>query len=401
LPWKETCAMKERLQLVSMYETGRYKVAELAKQFGVSRKTAYKWLGRFAQEGLAGLEERSRAPHRHPNATPLEMVQVVLRAKVAHPTWGPAKLLPPSEGGAELAAAWPASSTRGSILARYGLVAARRRRRRVAPWTAPFRHADGPNAVWCADFKGWVRTGDGSRCDPMTISDAFSRMLLCCQILPKTDYAHVRPGFERAFREYGLPLAIRTDNGPPFASVGAGGLSPLSIWWIKLGIMPERIQPGHPEQNGRHERMHRTLKQATMRPPAATPAAQQQRCDAFRLDYNTLRPHQALGQLQPAILYLPSPRPYPQQVEDPCYPPMAEIRRVRSNGQIKWHGGLVFVSEALVGELVGITEHQDSWRVSFGPIHLGRLRPHQSTLDRLPPSPASGTERVFVTDVHS
>ena len=226
-------------------------------------------------------------------------------------------------------------------------------------------------------------------------------MLLCCEILPKTDYAHVRPSFERAFREYGLPLAIRTDNGPPFASVGAGGLSPLSIWWIKLGIMPERIQPGHPEQNGRHERMHRTLKQATMRPPAATPAAQQQRCDAFRLDYNTLRPHQALGQLQPAIFYLPSPRPYPQRVEDPCYPPMAEVRRVRSNGQIKWRGGLVFVSEALVGELVGITEHKDAWLVSFGPILLGLLRPRKTTLEPLPHLILSHNQEVLVTHVHS
>lgn len=393
--------MKERLQLVSLYETGRYTVAELAEQFGVSRKTAYKWLGRFAQEGLAGLEERSRAPHRHPNATPLAVVQAVLQAKAAHLTWGPAKLLPSSEEGAELAAAWPAPSTRGNILARHGLVSPRRRKRRVAPWSQPFQHVDGPNAVWCADFKGWVRTGDGSRCDPLTISDAFSRMLLCCQIPAKPDYAHVRPVFERVFREYGLPLAIRTDNGPPFASVGVGGLSPLAVWWVKLGVMPERIQPGHPEQNGRHERMHRTLKQATMRPPAATPAAQQERCDEFRITYNTLRPHQALGQVQPAILYVPSPRPYPQRVEDPSYPPMAEVRRVRSNGQIKWRGGLVFVSEALVGELVGITEHKDAWLVSFGPIPLGLLHPNKTTLEHGPPVILSHHQEALVTNVHS
>jgi hypothetical protein len=255
--------------------------------------------------------------------------------------------------------------------------------------------------VWCADFKGWVRTADGSRCDPLTISDAFSRMLLCCQILPKTDYAHVRPAFERAFRDYGLPLAIRTDNGPPFASVGAGGLSPLSSWWIKLGIMPERIPPGHPEHNGRHERMHRTLKQATMRPPAATPAAQQHRCDAFRLDYNTVRPHQALGQVPPATVYLPSPRPYYQQVEDPCYPSVAQVRRVRSNGQIKWRGGLVFVSEALVGELVGITEHKDAWLVSFGPIPLGLLHLNKTTLEHAPQVVLANNQKVLVTHVRS
>jgi putative transposase len=401
LPWKETCAMKERLQLVSLFETGSYAVAELAKEFRVSRKTAYKWLGRFAQEGLAGLEERSRAPHRHPNATPTPMVQAVLQAKAAHPTWGPAKLQPLPEASAEVTAAWPVTSTRGSILARHGLVTTRRRRRRVAPWRQPFQRADQPNAVWGADFKGWVRTTDGARCDPLTISDAFSRMLLCCQIVPKPNYPHVRHAFERAFREYGLPQAIRTDNGPPFASVGAGGLSPLAAWWVKLGILPERIQPGHPEQNGRHERMHRTLKAETMHPPAATPAAQQKRCDAFRMSYNTQRPHQALGQVPPATLYVPSPRPYPQRVDNPQYPTLTEVRRVRHNGQIKWRGELVFVSEALVGEMVGISEHQDSWLVSFGPIHLGRLRPHQSTLDRLPLSPASDPKEISVTDVHS
>lgn len=401
MPWKETCAMKERTQLVSLFQTGKYTVAELAGEFGVSCKTAYKWLGRFAEAGVSGLQEHSRAPHQHPNATPLSVVQAVLQAKADHPTWGPAKLLPPPAEGNSLAAAWPAVSTRGSILARAGLVKPRRHKRRITPWTAPFQYADQPNAVWCADFKGWVRTQDGTRCDPLTMSDAHSRMLLCCQIVSKTDYPHVRPVFERAFREYGLPCAIRTDNGPPFASVGVGGLSPLAAWWVKLGITPERIQPGHPEENGRHERMHRTLKAETMRPPAATPTAQQQRCDTFRLVYNTQRPHQALGQVPPATLYVPSPRPYPLRMQDPVYPPLTEVRRVRSNGQIKWRGELVFVTEALVGELVGISEHQDSWLVSFGPILLGRLRPHQSTLDRLPPSPAIPPEKIFVTNVHS
>ena len=379
--------MKERFQLVSLYETGRYSVVKLAEQFGVSRKTVYKWLARFDQGGIGGLYERSRAPHYHPNATRGSVVLAVLRAKAAHPTWGPAKLKPGAEEPLEVSHVWPAPSTRGAILARHGLVTQRRRRRRVAPYSQPFSHCDGPNAVWCADFKGWFRTGDGHRCDPLTISDAFSRMLLCCQILPKTDYAHVRPAFERVFREYGLPLAIRTDNGPPFASVGAGGLSPLAAWWIKLGIMPERIQPGHPEQNGRHERLHGTLKRETMRPPAATPAAQQQRCDAFRVSYNTERPHQALGQVPPATLYVTSPRPYPKRIDDPTYPPFTQVRRVRSNGQIKWQGELVFITEALIGELVGITELQNAWLVSFGPIPLGLLHPHKATLDRCPIGP--------------
>lgn len=205
--------MTERLDLVSMFVTGQYRVAELAEYFGVSRKTAYKWLAQFAEEGVEGLEERSRAPHSHPNATPAVVEMSVLRAKAAHPRWGPAKL-------SRRVGTWPATSTRGKILARHGLVTPRRRRRRVAPWSQPFQDCDGPNAVWCADFKGWVRTGDGRRCDPLTISDAFSRMLLCCDIVAKPDYDHVRPACERTFREHGLPLAIRTDNGPPFASVG-------------------------------------------------------------------------------------------------------------------------------------------------------------------------------------
>lgn len=384
MPWKETCCMKERMEMVSLFRTGRYTVSGLARRFGVSRKTAHKWLGRYAREGVLGLDERSRAPYRRPRATPTPVVLAVLRAKEAHPTWGPAKLLATPEESSEVVRAWPAVSTRGRILALHDMVTHRRRRRRVVPWTQPFLGADHPNAVWCADFKGWVRTGDGARCDPLTISDAYSRMLLCCHILPKPDYAHVRPCFERVFREYGLPLAIRTDNGPPFASVGLAGLSPLSVWWVKLGIIPERIQPGHPEQNGRHERMHRTLKQEVMHPPAANPKAQQRRCDDFRVVYNTLRPHEALGQVTPASCYAPSTRPYPHWLSDVQYPPLTEVRRVRSNGQIKWRGELVFISTALIGELVGITEQEDAWLVSFASMPLGRLYPHKATLEPLP-----------------
>ncbi len=393
--------MKERLRLVSLWETGKYTVTELAKEFKVSRKTVHKWVGRYAQAGIAGLEERSRAPHHRPRATAEAVAQAVVRAKTAHPTYGPAKLRPCADEAPEVVRAWPAASTRGRILGLRGMVSRRRHRRRASPWFLPFLGVDQPNAVWCADFKGWVRTADGTRCDPLTITDACTRMLLCCHILTRPDYAHVRPAFERVFREYGLPLAIRTDNGPPFASVAAGGLSPLSVWWVKLGITPERIQPGHPEQNGRHERMHRTLKQEAMHPPAATREAQQACCDAFRADYNSVRPHQALGQVPPATRYVPSLRPYPERLGDIQYPPLTEVRRVRSNGQIKWHGGLVFVSEALVGELVGLAEEKDAWLVSFGPIPLGRLYPRRSSLTPLPPPPNSHHTATTVTDVLS
>jgi len=391
--------MRERAQMVSLYETGRYTVTELAQHFEVSRKTVHKWLGRFADEGLSGLDERSRAPHRRPKSTPAEVVLAVVRAKQAHPTWGPAKLAPCPDEAPEVISAWPAVSTRGRILGLHGLVTRRRHRRRTSPWFQPFLGADRPNNVWCADFKGWIRTGDGTRCDPLTISDACSRMFLCCEILTKPDYTHVRPVFERVFREYGLPLAIRTDNGPPFASVSAGGLSPLSVWWIKLGIMPERIKPGHPEQNGRHERLHRTLKQEVMNPPASTPQSQQARCNSFRSLYNLRRPHEALGQVPPASLYVPSPRPYPEHLRGIEYPPLTEVRRVRSNGQIKWRGELVFVSEALVGELVGVTEDKDGWLVSFGPIPLGLLYAHCSSLSPLSPTHRIHHHKRTVTDV--
>jgi putative transposase len=400
LPLTETCTMKERLKLVTLFETGRYTVTELAGELGVSRKTAHKWLERYARAGISGLDDVSRAPHIQARATPPEVVAALIRAKETHPTWGPAKLLPAEDTDPEIAREWPAVSTRGRILGSHGLVSRRRRRRRASPWFQPFLGDDKPNSVWCADFKGWIRTADGTRCDPLTISDSCTRMLLCCEIVDP-EYTHVRPVFERVFREYGLPMAIRTDNGPPFASVGAGGLSSLSVWWVKLGIMPERITPGHPEENGRHERLHRTLKQDTMKPPAADPQAQQNRCDDFRSVYNNLRPHQALGQIPPTALYIPSHRPYPEQATDVEYPPMTTVRRVRSNGQIKWHGGLVYISEALVGELIGITEDKDSWLVSFGPIPLGQLVPHSSSLKPLPPTRISHSHRRSVTYVVS
>lgn len=377
--------MEERIRLVELYSTGCYRVVEVAAALGVSPKTAYKWLARYVEGGEDALRERSRAPHRHPNATPAAVVAAVLGAKARHPRWGPAKLLPDPDEVPLVAQAWPAVSTRGAILARHGLVVARRQRRRTPPWSQPFQECRQPNDTWSADFKGWFRTQDGRRCDPLTVSDAYSRMLLGCQALPRPDHAHVRPVFERLLRHYGLPLAIRTDNGVPFASVGAGGLSPLSAWWVKLGILPERIRPAHPEENGRHERMHGTLKRETAQPPAASLRAQQRRFEAFRQEYNTVRPHQALGQVPPVRRYAPSPRPYPRTLQDPSYPETAAARRVRSSGAMKWRGEHVYVSEALAGELVAVTEAPDGWLVQFGPIVLGGLRPKMTRLDRLPP----------------
>jgi len=375
LPWKATNSMDERAKLVHWYETGKYTIKELAVLFEVSRKTVYKWLGRYEAAGLEGLTDHSRAPLRHPNAVPPAVVAAVVAAKRAHPTWGPVKLLPPAEAPDDLAAAWPAVSTRAALLDRYGLVQRRRHRRRAVPTAPPLTVAMAPNDVWCTDFKGWFRTGDGHRCDPSTVQDAYSRMLLGCDVVARPDAQHVRPIFERLFRTFGLPLAIRSDNGPPYASVGVGGLTVLAVWWVKLGIRLERIAPGHPEQNGRLERLHRTLKAECCQPPAATLLRQQQRFDGWRPVYNTERPHAALGNVPPATLYTPSLRPFPTRLEDPQYAAATAVRRVRSNGQIRWQGGLVYVSEALVGEAVGLNETATGWSVHFGPMDLGLVDP--------------------------
>lgn len=372
MPWKETCVLSERRAFWEAFQTGEWTMTELCRQFGISRKTGYQVLGRAQQEGTAGLAPRSRAPHHHPNQTSDEVVAAILRAKHRHPRWGPRKLRPLPEDVPLVGEGWPPSSTIGDILAAHGLVLPRRRGRHSPPMTQPLSTVRAPNDVWCIDFKGWFRTADGQRCDPFTITDAYSRMALGCTIIPPR-YEPVWQQMERAFCTYGLPLAIRSDNGPPFASVGAGGLSRLAIQWVKLGILPERIVPGHPEQNGRHERFHLTLKQETANPPAATSAAQQRRFDAFLAEYNRERPHEALGQQPPVQHYRPSLRSYPRAVEEPIYADDMAVRRVRSNGEIKWAGRRIFVSEPLIGEWVGILDAGVALEVFFGPIPLGQL----------------------------
>jgi putative transposase len=268
---------------------------------------------------------------------------------------------------------WPAPSTIGDWLRQAKLSQPRRRTRYVVPLTQPLAAAGAPNEVWSADFKGWFRTGNGQRCDPLTVADASSRFVLCCRIVAPTMQG-VWPWFERTFREYGLPRAMRTDNGSPFATTGPGRLSHLGVWWLKLGIQLDRIEPGHPEQNGRHERFHLTLQQETATPPAATACEQQRRFDRMRREFNTERPHEALGQRPPADVYRPAPRPYPARLEDPWYDATHQVRRVKETGQINWKGALVFVSEAVRGELVGVAEtEQGDWTVRFMHVELGRI----------------------------
>jgi transposase InsO family protein len=352
---------------------GELSMAELCRTFGISRRVGYKWLRRYRAEGVEGLQDRSRAPHSHPNAVPPPTEQAILAARRAHPTWGPKKLRAWLRRQRAWET-WPAASTIGEILTRHGLTVPRRRRHRTPPQTEPFRDCDRPNRVWCIDFKGWFRTGDGARCDPLTITDAHSRYLLRCQALIDTSFATVQGLVEAAFRQYGLPEAIRSDNGSPFASRGIGGFSRLSVWWLKLGIVPERIQPGQPQQNGRHERMHLTLKQETAQPPMRTLRGQQRRFDRFRREFNEDRPHEALGMRTPSSVYEPSPRRCPPRPADPVYAEGLARRRVKPNGVFNWHNRRVFLGEAFGRELVGLERLDDRhWRVRFGGMPLAIL----------------------------
>jgi transposase InsO family protein len=392
MPWEVTCVVEERMKFIAAYLKHEWPMAVLCREFGISRKTGYKFVGRYQEDGMTGLQDRSRAPHDNPHAVTEDVAARLLEARRAHPTWGPRKLQAWLQQR-HPRIHWPCPSVIGDLLRREGLTVPRRRRQRTPPYSEPFAHCDGPNALWCADFKGWFRTRDGKPCYPFTLSDAHSRFLLRCQALARTDYDAVQPQFEAAFREYGLPLAIRTDNGPPFASVGLGGLSRLAIWWVRLGIAPERIAAGRPEQNGRHERLHRTLKQDVTIPPQATGRAQQRAFDGFRQEYNYERPHQALELAVPASYYCVSARPYPLRLPELTYPDEAEVRRVRHNGEIRWRRQLIYVSQALAGELAGVIAVDDRYsRLCFGPLELGILDSHGYRL--IVPSAARKAKRA-------
>lgn len=373
MPWKESCPMSERRAFIDTWLSKRFRFSQLCARFGVSRKTGYKWVERFMEHGQAGLEPLSRAPRVHPNATEERVVEALLEAKHRYPEWGPVTLVAylsrerPSWR-------WPAGSTAGEILKRHGLVKPRgARRARTPSHSQPLGHVEAVHDVWSADFKGDFRLGDARRCYPLTLSDNHSRYLIECKGLYQPKLAPVKACYERAFRVHGLPRAMRTDNGYPFAQCTLGGLTALSVWLLRLGVMPERIAPGHPEQNPRHERMHRTLKAATASPPKANLCAQQRAFNRFRREYNEVRPHRALGGCRcPADLFAPSPRPFPQRIEPVEYPDSFEVRRVRSNGEFKWRGRLVYASSALAGESLGFELVGDEFYcVHFAALKLG------------------------------
>lgn len=374
MPWKETRVVDERTQFIAaVLEDPRGNFTRLCARFGISRAKGYKWLTRYRELGPAGLEDQKPIARSCPHQTPPQIEDRIVELRKEHPFDG-AKKLRVRLLNIDPSCPVPSASTIGDILDRRGLLRPRRARLRVPPHPSPLEPCSEPNELWCVDFKGHFLLGDRTRCHPLTISDAASRYLLKCEALASEKESLVRPHFERAFREFGLPERMRSDNGAPFASKAIGGLSTLSVWWIQLGIKPERIEPGCPQQNPRHERMHRTLKQNTANPPSADLPAQQRAHDRFRADYNNVRPHEALGQTPPASHYEPSLRPMPERVREPEYGEAFEVRRVTENGSFKFRAQWLCATRLLRGQPIGLRAvDDDEWELFYGPLLIGHV----------------------------
>jgi len=372
VPWKESSTVQQREKFIEDWLKHHRPLVELCQEFGISRKTGWKWISRFMNEGLPGLVDRSHRPHVVPHAVDEKTIEALIALRKRFPLFGPKKMRAWLEKN-EPQRQWPAASTIGAVLKTHGLIEERRRRIRTPMPTQPLSMATAPNVLWCTDFKGCFRVG-GSYCHPLTLSDGFSRYLLRVQAVAAERFELVRPIYESAFREFGLPLRIRSDNGAPFAAQAIGGLSRLSVWWLKLGITPERIKPGHPEQNGQHERMHRTLKAQTASPPRPNAEQQQRAFDEFVAHFNNERPHEALNQQTPASVYAPSSRQFPTEVGEPCYPTDFQVRRITKSGVLKFASSEVGVGSVLSNEAIGIEEiGEGRWQLWFGPIYLGLL----------------------------
>ena len=373
MPWSETTAMGERKKFIDDLLDRRYSMSELCIKYGISRKTGYKWIERFRLEGVQGLEDRSHAATVVHNRTNPEVEQALIAARHRHPTWGAAKLM---YEVSRRHPQWtlPHESTVCDILKRNGLVRPRLQRRAVGHPGRPRQEILRPNDCWSADFKGQFRLGNGQYCYPLTVTDNYSRYLLEVRGLEGTLHDESKRVFTRLFKEHGLPARMRTDNGVPFAAASLGRLSRLSVWWIKLGVLPELIEPGKPQQNGRHERMHKTLKDETTKPPAHSMPGQQRKFDRFRGEFNGQRPHEALDMTPPAGWYHASSRSMPDKLLEPDYPDRFEVRLVSGNGGIRWHSSWVNVTSVLTGEYIGLEEVDDGlWDVYFGPMRIGRF----------------------------
>jgi len=395
MPWKEVHPMDQRVELIKAYESGCFTVVELSEQFGISRKTAYKWIHRHEAKGLSGLAELSRAPRNCPHKTSKHIEEALITLRRRHRLWGPRKLLwKLGQQYPSMADTLPAASTVGDMLKRAGLV--EKRRRRTNPF-GPGDHgsvplcAPEPNDVWCADFKGEFLTKDALWCYPFTLTDACSRYLLGCDAKYSVEHIGAQESCERIFAEVGLPIAIRTDNGCPFCSTAIAGLSRLSVWWMKLGIVHQRIEPAKPQQNGRHERMHRTLKAQTTRPPAQNLKLQQERFDRFLTEYNQERPHEAIAMQTPSSIWRPSPRQLPAVLNGPDYPGHWVVKRVDQTGTVRFRGKTYRLSGVLAQELVALQEVDDGiWSVFFYNTLLGRLDERTLKIVHTPPQPQVG-----------
>ena len=384
MTWTKTDSAKQKRQFIEDFKRDRYdSFTALCDHFNVSRETGYELCRAYDERGEAAFESASRRPLNSPQAMGPAVEARIIELRTAHPTWGARKILALLEHRYPRSY-WPVASSIGDLLRRRGLTHPQRRRATSAPFSQPLGHCRAANEVWCTDFKGWFLTRDGKRCNPLTLTDADSRMLLRCTHVPRGNVGNVKPIFEAAFREFGMPLAMRSDNGPPFASNGVAGLSRLACWWVRLGIWPERIEPGCPEQNGRHERMHRTLKEEVTDHPEANARLQQRAFDRFRSEYNNERPHEALGQRPPASIYKPSPRPFPKRLPEIEYPSGVLVRTVRTTGEIRFEGDTWFLGEALEAERVAVWETERGWEVYFSTILLARFDPRTKRLVRNP-----------------
>jgi transposase InsO family protein len=380
MPWLEATPMEQRERFIREGAGGLYTMTELCARHSISRKTGYKWLERFDQGGRAALGDRSRAPLHCPHRIAADVADLICSARRQHPSWGPEKLLQwlaPRHRGV----AWPAISTAGDLLVREGLVKKRRRRRPSQhPGAVPATTAH-PNDLWTTDFKGHFRTRDGVYCYPLTIADQHTRFLIACHGLGSTKGQGVRPVFDRLFRLHGLPRAIRTDNGVPFATTGIHGLSQLNVWWMRLGIQHQRILPGQPQQNGAHERMHKTLKAEAIRPPRATLVAQQRAFNRFRTEYNEERPHEYLSGATPASRYQPSSRSYDARLPPIEYPGHFLVKRITNAGTFRFKRRLLFISHALAPHTIGLEEVDDGiWSIYFCDVLLARLDERDSII---------------------
>ena len=380
MPWEETNPMEQRKQFVDAKLSGKWNMTELCERFGISRVTGHKWWNRFLERGFEGLSEESRAPKSCPHKTAPHIEEAIVDVRQTYPKWGPVAII----GHLERQNpdwALPAPSTAGDILSRHGLTKERPKRYRPRHPGKPYVAMGQPNDVWATDFKGQFKLGNGKYCFPLTVTDGFSRYLLSSKGLMSTSHDPVQEEFTRLFREFGLPLQILSDNGTPFASQGLFGLSRLSVWWLKLGIHPIRIEPGQPNQNGRHERMHRTLKDYTAKPPGRDFEDQQGRFDEFQHMYNHIRPHRALELETPATVYEPSPRPFPEKLPIFEYPPHFKVRKVHGNGCMIWGGEHIFVSRILIEERLGLEAEDDGlWSLYLGSLLVARFDEREKRL---------------------